>query len=158
MTNEMLNQLIESAKKNLKAHKELLPTFFVGNDEEINIVGATFETDVHKDAVASMIRKLVREMKATFVLFIAESWTLAQEDTPDFMANRKKYPHVSDHPKAYDIVVFQLETKTGHRMGTAKITKDRGLEEIEWRDCEVGTMGGRFAHFLGPKGVKNETH
>lgn len=149
--NPMVQKVIETAKDNLKQHDMLLPTFFVGNDEHMAVVGAPFDENVSsKDIAAAAVRRIAKEAEATFVLFVCESYTLpTQEDAKDFMANRDKYPEVKAHPNAVEVVLFQLETDTTVHMGMGRILDGREMGPVEWKSFPKENFDGRFANFLG---------
>lgn len=156
MKEEILNDIIERTKQNLKESKELMPVFFVGNDKEINIVGAVFDEHIDsKDKTAKVVRQLAKETNATFVLFIAESWTLPSECVHEFMANRDKYPSVSDHPSAFEIVSFMLETEKGTKAAGAKILPGREMGPVTW--IESKEFEGRFTGLI-PKRATSALH
>lgn len=144
--------LVEAARFAVK-QGQLPPIFYIGNSKEVAVVGAFFETAEDKDNTAKAVRKMVEKMQATFVLFIAESWSLSDPEAAlDYMNNRDKYKSVSDHPKAVEIVAFTLETlKEGDFMGIAPIGAGRVLGDVRW--MENPDVEGRFTKFMGDKPV-----
>lgn len=149
---EMVKKVIEMAAVNLKQEELLLPTFFVGKEDGIAIVGAPWGNDSReKDHAAEEVKRIAKEMKAEFILFVSESWTIRdQEAAREFQNDRRKYPSVKDHPKAVEVVMFTLETQTGARVGLAEILPGRVMGEVIWQPKEMH-MEGRFSNLLGPK-------
>jgi len=152
-TDEMVQKVVEQARKNLKSSDMLLPTFFVGTSDQMVIVGADWQDDQDKDLVAYKVKRLAHEMNAEFVVFVAESWTMDSGDAPDFMKNRDKYPDVHSYPKSYECVMFSIETATSIQMGRAKILEGRVMGDIEWMRSDGSE--GRFTNFLGKKPTMN---
>lgn len=148
MKEEDLKVVIDTARKNLKESEMLTPTFFIGNDDGLNIVGAVFTNEMEKLKTAMLIKKMSRETKATFILFICESWTLSQEDAKEYYENRQNYSQVSDHPGAFDAVLISLETLSGTKMGRAKILPGREMGEINWIEAKGSEMEGIFVNLL----------
>lgn len=150
---EMITGIVEATKKNMASSDWLLPTFFIGSKAKgLSIIGAPFGNDREKDSTAEQIKKIAHEQDADFVLFIAESWTIKdQVAVREYMENRDMYSSMSEHPKAIEVVVFALETKTRNWQAMADILPNRVLGAIEWRESEK--LEGRFVNLLGDKPV-----
>lgn len=147
----VIQNIVESAKLNVRLSSQLMPVFFVaGADNTINMVASAFEDDQDKDITAQFVRELAHKEKAKFVLFIAESYTIKDQDAAmDFMHNRHKYASVSEHPKAIEVVCFALETHGKQYMAIGEIDKERNLGDVKW--SESAEAGGRFTNLLGKK-------
>lgn len=145
----VISGLIESTKANLKNGPELLPCFFVGYNGGLQVIGAPFGDDAQKDAVASFIKTKAKD--ADFILFVAESWTIKdQAAAKEYLKNRSDYGHdMSSHPKAVEVVMFQLETRTRCWHAVADILQDRTLGEVKW--VQPTKMEGRFSNLMGEK-------
>lgn len=146
--NKVVLKAIEAARKNVKTYPELAPVFFIGAGDDLKIINVPFERDSDKHMAQALIKKFALEMKADFILFIAESWAL-NCTMEEYEKDKDKYTNIAGHPKAIEIVAFMLETKTRSWLGSAKILKDRELGEVEWSDG--GAAGGRFSNMLGEK-------
>lgn len=149
--NPVINGAIQSAMKLVAETDNLMPMFFVGNNDETNVVATPFRNDDEKNQAAAAVRHFAAKMNANFILFISEAWTLkTHEASEDYMANREKYKYdMGNHPDAVEIAMFQVETEATMWMGSCEIGKDRTLGELKWVKCE--TMKGRFANLLGKK-------
>lgn len=146
---EMIQSLIEKTRDMVKASPQLAPMFFVGNDNELAMVAATFQDEEQKVREAQTVSSIAMKMGAKFIVLIAESWTLPSEWSQDYLNNRDKYKSISAHPKAIEIVLFTLETPHGQEMGMAEIKPGRVMGEVRWQE---GThSSGKFTHLLGPK-------
>lgn len=142
---------IETARQNLKQFPELLPTFFVGNQEEVQIVGTPFSNNERdKDTAAEVVKQMAAKMGADFILFVAESYILTDpEATKEWMDGKSKYKYIKDHPLAKEVVIFQLETSTTQQLGVADILKDREMGDVKWNKGDDAK--GRFSNLLGQK-------
>lgn len=147
----IIAKIIQGARENVKANECLLPVFFIGNHDGMKIIAAPFENEHEKAMAAWVVKETAKRENADFVLFVAESYTIKdQAAVKEFLANRDKYPSLSEHPQAIEVVVFSLETHSGRHIGMAEIAKDRALQEIKWSDNTTKTEG-RFACLLPNK-------
>jgi len=146
----MVLKTIEHVKEQIPTTDCLPATFFVGNETDLNIVVAAFDDDADKEKSAAVVKDLALKMKAEFILFVSEAYMLkGDEATKDYLANRHKYQNLSDHPGAAEMVLFQIETATSVRVGTALIQEGRTLGPVEWSPAT--DFKGRFSSLLGPK-------
>jgi hypothetical protein len=150
---DAMKSIIENTRQFLKVGETLLPTFFVGNGQNVSVLGVQWATEQDKDIAAAGVKRLAKEMSAIFVLFVAETWMLSEDAANDFMKNPKKYKSVAEHPGAEEVVYFTLETKTKTWFASAPILKDRELGEVTWRLQDQGAAKGRFTDFLVDKPV-----
>jgi hypothetical protein len=157
MNKNLLNEVVERARKNLEEHGELIPVFFVGGERGLRIVGATFTSDEEKDKTADVVRSFCREENADFVMFVAESWSVGADKADEFKKGLEegKWKNVAGCPFRTEIVSFMVETKASDKMGYAEIKTVNGKKtfgEVEFTESQ---SSGRFTHFLGPKAVKH---
>jgi len=153
MKKEFFDTIFEAVKLNFETHDQLMPVAFIGNDKTFGVVGGYFGDNSDKDAFAEAVKETAKEIHATFVLFVSESW-IAPEAAQDFIDNRDKYPSVSDHPLRKEVVVFQYESHTGCKVGIGEIVRTattKTLIKPTLRD--VDGMQGRFTHLLPLKRV-----
>ncbi len=150
----LIQGILKTCRQNLKQSQQLMPVFFIGNEDNIGIIGAEFDDPKSKDVCAAFIRKTAEEKKAEFILFIAESWTIRdQAAAKEYMDDMEAYDYsMGNHPGAVEVVMFSLETKTKCWTAMAEI-KNREIGEIEW--SETGRLEGRFSNFLGEKPTLN---
>lgn len=152
----LLLSIVKAARQNLKGSEILLPTFFIGTPMGVQIIGYDWRSEADKDQAAATIRKVCAEFKAEFVALVSESWTLPPEYGREYMDdNGRRWKRVAEHPKAYEIVSFMVETKTVDLMGAARILPGRYMSEVEWREAPPGLVEGRFTGFLGPREVRS---
>jgi len=110
-----LGALSNSAVVNFTRDGYLTPVCLINNSKEnkTGVVVAAIETQKEKELFADALKNLVRQHKADSTLFMIESYTIPPEFSDDFMNNRDKYPTVSSHPNAQDIIYFSFENKKG---------------------------------------------
>lgn len=147
----LLQKIVEGARTNLKNSEILLPTFFIGGENGVEIIGADFRDDKMKDQVAQTVRRIAMETRAEFVVFVSEAWSIPPEDAEGYM--KAPLRRIMDHPRAFEIVSFNIETRNGDLSGIAKILPNREMGPVEWTEIPVGNMSGRFSGFLGPRKV-----
>lgn len=148
-TDKTVSVLVDGARKNLKENTELCPCFFIGHDGELEVIGAAWRDDGEKNMIAAMMKQKVAELDADFVLFIAESYSLKNEDAQDYIDNRQKYGSASNHPNAKEVVMFRLETKDKVWSAMADILPGREMGSIKW--AETPLADGRFSNFFQKK-------
>lgn len=149
----IVEKLCEKARQMVEEHPSLHPAaFLIDKDYRFHVVQTIFGDECYrqvgkqKDAFAETVRRLSREHDIVAVLFIAESWTLSQDDAKEFQENIDKYQGIASHPRRREAVVAQLETKETNYLAVAEISPERKVGEFDFN--EVESMGGRFAKFL----------
>lgn len=151
---ETINHIIDITRQNVRENEEVMPLFFVGDEENMHVVGASFRDDKEKDLAAEAVKKIAKEKGAEFVLSVAEIWIMNDPDAAkDYYSNPDKYKNMGDHPKAREVIYFSLETKTRNWVGRADILPGRKMGVVEW--MAPGITGGRFSNFLGEKPTLN---
>jgi len=152
--NELITRVVEAARDNLRSSEMLAPVFFIGDDSRIGMLPADFSDDSSKDRMAHVVKELVKQVSAEFVLFIAESWTIKDQDAArEYMENMDAYNGVSSHPKAVEVVTFMLETKNKAWMAVTDILPDREMGAVEWKESSM--VEGRFSGFFGEMQIKH---
>jgi len=146
-----LTAVLRAARENLKNSDELLPTFFVGNDKDVRIVATPFGSDDDKDRASLVVRAMAAEMRATYIMFVSETWMVPPGRADEFMRNRDKYPSVSDFPGKLEKLYISIETESANYTGLADILPGREIGEIKWN--KPNDVSGRFANLLGHKPV-----
>ncbi len=151
----MIVTLVSGAKENLKEEEMIMPVFFLSKNDELMIIGAPFQSEEEKLHASQVVKRKAADMKADFVLFIAESLTIKDQiAAKEFMNNRAIYPEgLRGHPKAVDVVIFMLETQTRAWLGMAEILPGREMSAVDWK--ESPNMGGTFANLMGEKPTVN---
>lgn len=154
LTDPLILTAIEGVRLNLKTHDELLPTWFIGANGKLTLVGTPFmgpDIGRAKDRIADAIRRITRDLEADFILFISEAWGLRDtEATKEYMAdNGRRWKSVSEHPKAFECVTLMLETRTGVYQAMPEILAGRDLGEVKW--LKADSNSGRFSNFLEKK-------
>lgn len=132
---------------------ELQPMAFIGNKAHVGILPMRFTTPETKDIYAEAIRALVKKTDADFVVFVAESWTLAIDGQSPGEAEKtyrdwqKSGKSLADHPRRREVVMVTYEDRYGAtRLGMLTVRPDRTLAPIEW--SEADTNAGRFSGFF----------
>ena len=107
---EQVKELIDNARKNLEKDGELLPVFFVVAEDTVNVVVAPFGNNDEKHAAAQGVRMLSDKLKAEWVLYISEAWTVKYDkDDPNYKDADKVAP--SQHPKKVEAVIASLQIR-----------------------------------------------
>lgn len=163
ITDSLVVDAIKIAREHVKNHDELVPMWWVGGANGIDLVATPFEgPDEHgtKDAVARTIKQMAAAKDADFILFISECWTLQgdEEASKEYMANRGRYPNgLADHPKRKECVMVDLQTHDGTKIGMAPILPGRVMGDISWPD-DYTRIAGRFANLLPPRGPRRDNN
>lgn len=144
-----LDSVLRAARENLKASKELLPTFFIGNDRDVKIIATPFSSGDDKDRAALVVKSLASEMRATYIMFVSETWMVKPDFADEFMRNRDKYPSVADFPHKLEKVYISIETESANYSGMADILPDREMGDVKW--SRPNDVTGRFTNLLGQK-------
>jgi len=148
-----LDRLMPAFKQNLKQYPMLAPCAFIFEGEKFSIVQMDTTDEASKDFSARQIRKFCKEVMADAVITVTESWSLDGDGAMDYMKNRSKYRSVSEHPLAFEVVSFAIETHESEYGGFSKILPGREMGEPEF--IRSTHTEGRFTRFLGPRLVKN---
>lgn len=145
---------------NIVKDSEVQPVLFVGNDSgKVVIVGsATDGSDISKDMFAHAARRICMAEKATFCIFLCESWTVqaqGKEQMEKYESWRKSNPNESleKYEGSKEIIMVSVETLHGSWMAQLEI-KDRqvSLENVDFKKLQAK---GRFAQFLPIRAVNN---
>lgn len=150
--NKTVKSAVETATQLIAERKQLVPMFFVGNEEKHDILASPFKSDMEKNATAAMVKFHAKSIGATFILFLSEAYALTDEAAQeDYRKNGEKYNYcMGNHPKAVEVAMFQLETHGQTYVATAEIKKNRTLGELTWNKVSIK---GRFSNLLSNKGT-----
>lgn len=106
--------VVETTKEEFESTGGVSPTFILGYpDGEIELTKAGFENQQEKEAVIGTIKKRIKDKGANSLMLVLESYTIPTEHMDDFASNRDKYPTISSHPKAIDIIMFSFDNEHG---------------------------------------------
>lgn len=156
VTDKFITDIIDAAGAAVADGVMVSPTYFIGNDLQKHILHADYSSVEAKEESAMMVRRLAKELDADYVLHVSESWAIKDiEAGKDYQSNQAKYKYsMSNHPKAVEIVIFNLETHDKVLMGFGDIISNsdkRTLGKVSWNETEIF---GRFSNFLKPRIVK----
>lgn len=151
--------VIERAQEIAK-DDEVQPVLFVGNDSgKVVIVGSVFDgTALSKDAFASVARKICQAEKATFCIFVCESWSLqaqGEEAMKAYKEWRDKNPNASlqEYEGSREVIMVSVETLHGSWMAQLEIKERQvNIESVDFKKMKVE---GRFAQFLPVRALNN---
>ena len=102
------------------AQKEIYPMVVIIKGDNRYQVPVHYENAAHKDIVAQGIKDLVKRSEPDIVIYVAEAWTKVIRNKFDRIGGGI-YAH---DPDKYEIVVVQIEFKTGEKFECeAKILK-----------------------------------
>lgn len=132
------------------ADGELMPVVHLYNTEKhvADIIGGAFVDEKSKDFFASACKLKAREIGADLSVFISESWTLDAASEEDYRKHMRSNESLSNHPKAREIVCFQIETRTGSWMGRASIKNGTTRTTDELSFVKADKMAGRFSGII----------
>ncbi len=143
--NDMLPAVIAGIEHNLSLSDCLTPTFFVGNDNDVGIIPATFQNKAEKDKASRMIKDLVSRTNATFVVMVAESWMKAlpiEKGKPEPEMPKS----IAGDADAKEIVLVHYETPLEVWSAMIPILPGRKMGEVKWE--KMDDAEGRFAQFF----------
>jgi hypothetical protein len=131
--------------------KEIYPmVVLIKNDERFN-VPVSYKNTAHKDIVSQGIKDLVKGSEPDIVIYMAEAWTKIIKDKLD----RIPTGIASNDPDKYEIIVVQIEFKSGEKFGAeAKIIREgekAHLDSFKLMDADFSM--GRFVDFFPIKRV-----
>lgn len=143
-----ISTLLPAVRHNLKESDCLQPCFFIANEGEIVVAGADFSTEAAKNYANREVRRIAKEMGATSVMLLAESYIKSMDP-----GEKPPTGSLAHDPDAREIVLFNYESETEVWMGTADILPGRELGEVEWKSMPMG--GGRFSGFFDHAKVRH---
>lgn len=121
---EIIDPLIQVARKTLEAGESLTAIAFVGNLTTSTTIPMVLQTssDAEKNASAAAIRELAELYEADFVFVLMEAWTLPPNKGKQLEAILERYGSIGASPYAVDSMSFTLETCHGIWVGQSTIT------------------------------------
>jgi hypothetical protein len=131
------------------AQKEIYPMVVIIKGDNRYQVPVHYENAAHKDIVAQGIKDLVKRSEPDIVIYVAEAWTKVIRNKFDRIGGGI-YAH---DPDKYEIVVVQIEFKTGEKFECeAKILKYNKKRLLDkWEIDDSGWGMGRFVDFFPVK-------
>jgi len=127
--------------------QEIYPMAVIVKDGNRFQVPINYTNAAHKEIVAQGIKDLVKKSDPDMVVYVAEAWAKIVRDKLD------RLDIAAHDPDKYEIVVVQIEFKTGEKYGAeAQITMYEGkrlLKDWEIVDCNMSM--GRFMDFFPAK-------
>jgi hypothetical protein len=126
--------------------KEIYPMVVIVKDDKRYQVPVSYKTSAHKDIVSQGIKDLVKRSDPDIVIYVAEAWTKVIRDKMD----RIPVAISAMDPDKYEIVVVQIEFRSGEKFGCeAKIFTEgskRWLDKFEFIQSDFSM--GRFVDFF----------
>lgn len=108
--------------------------------------------DLDKDAVSSLLRKMVSEFKADAYMFVSEAWMVTVPSSKRLADNPEEYPLPSEHPDRKEIVqlIFEYRDGKGNSAYYADITRPSKDEAVlgPWARFPGDGTFGRFAEMF----------
>jgi hypothetical protein len=129
--------------------QEIYPMAILVKDGKRFQVPVNYSNTAHKEIVAQGIKDLVKKSDPEIVIYVAEAWAKVIRDKFDRLE-----VGVSVHdPDKYEIVVVQIEFKTGEKFGAeARITMYEGKRLLkDWEVVDAYSSMGRFVDFFPTK-------
>lgn len=146
------NMVVELTRKQigeLPKGDELLPIAHIFGAEGSIVMGFVFRNQHEKELSIQAIGKTAKSVGADLIVTRIESWTVKLENGEYDQFNKDraagKWPSLSTHPKAVEVVMFAVDTKDTTWIGTGEILKanaSRQLGEITWTDQAAGIFTG----------------
>jgi hypothetical protein len=142
---ELVDQELILIEKTFNMQKVLNPMVVFIKDNHRSIIMAEFHNDAHKDMVSQGIKDLVKINGPDIVIYSAEAWSTVVKEYKEGVTPRPAY-----HPDRIEIVVAQIEFKTGEKYSCqAKILREKGKAWLDKFDVMQGGMSmGRFVDFF----------
>ncbi len=124
--------------------KELHPMFILIKDDKRFVCPVSFSNDTQKDIVNLGMRDLVKNTLPDIVVYAAEAWMIVFKKMP------KELPRPSTHPDKVEVVIVQIEFKTGEKFSCmADILRNGDDVKLDKFDITSdGTDIGRFVDFF----------
>jgi len=155
---DMVCHLIEKGVE-IFENGRLIPIIFIFNSKSKRVGAAfmDFKNQREKEGMVNKVKELVKELKADATLFICESWALQLEgkEGEEFAKNREKYGQVKDHPKAFDCIMFSLESRQGTWMANTRVLEDERTTEEDIKLKKLDGSEGLMSNFIHLKSVTN---
>jgi hypothetical protein len=125
--------------------KEIYPMAVLIKEERRYLVPVSYSSSAHKDIVSQGIKDLVKTSDPDVVVYVAEAWSKTIRDKFDRLPL-----NVSRDPERIEIVMAQIEFKTGEKYGCeAKIIRDDGAPRLGEFKISMGDCSfGRFTDFF----------
>lgn len=154
----VVSNVLGKAKEIIVA-EEAQPVLFFGNDKEktVHVIGATFnDQNLSKEIFSRMAKDLCARERATFAIFLCESWALCGCNEEEFSKWKEQNPNasLSKHPDAKEVLMVMVETVHGDWSAQLEIkSRDIDIQNVEF--AKTDKPAGRFANFLPIKAVNN---
>jgi hypothetical protein len=143
---EFVNQELGLIRQTFDQLQVLNPMVVFVKDDRRVIIAAEFHNDAHKDMVSEGIKELVKRSEPDIVVYSAEAWAATVKNYKEGVTIRPSY-----HPDRIEIVVVQIEFKTGEKYDcSAKILREKGKARLDKFDInpDGGMSMGRFVDFF----------
>jgi hypothetical protein len=126
--------------------KEIYPMVILVKDDNRYQVPVYYQNSAHKDIISQGIKDLVKKSEPDVVIYIAEAWTKIITSKFDRMPTTVSH----DDPDKTEVVIVQIEFKTGERFGCeAKIFSQNDIRQIgEFKVMDSDLSMGRFIDFF----------
>ena len=152
--------VIGKARQIVRESENADPVLFFGDAEtgECGIVGTRFgDRELSKEAFAQVAKKICKDSKATFAIFLSESWAVRTNDKEAYEKWRAENPDadLGEHPDSIDCLMVSVETLHGSWMCQLEIKKgdrDIDISKVKFDKLQAS---GRLANFLAVKTVNN---
>ena len=143
---EFVDQELNLISAMFAVQKEIYPMAVLVKDDKRYGIPVRYENAAHKDIVSQGIKDLVKASEPDIVIYMAEAWVIVIKDKSD----RLSLPVPSKHPDRTEIVVVQIEFKTGEKFGCqAQILRDHGTPRLDKFEVLVTDVTmGRFVDFF----------
>jgi hypothetical protein len=135
---KLINQMFDT-------QKEIYPMCVLVKDDRRFLVPVSYSSSAHKDIVSQGIKDLVKTSDPDVVVYVAEAWSGTIRSKFDRLPL-----DVYSNPERIEIVMAQIEFKTGEKYGCeAKIIRDGGAPKLGEFKISTGDCSfGRFTDFF----------
>jgi hypothetical protein len=149
---EFVDTELKLVKQMFDTQKSIVPMVVMVKDDHRAMMQAEFHSDAQKDSVSQGIKDLVKRSEPDVVVYMAEAWMIKMNELPPEIP-RLPLPRPSSHPNRTEIIIVQIEFKTGEKFGCiADILRngsDAQLGKFEITGTDMSS--GRFVDFFPQK-------
>lgn len=146
-TKDLMNKAADTAAELFNGERVLTPMWMIeARSGEMIIVASPFEGTESKEAIATVMRNIMKEHDAVRYVFVAESWML---EGPNLPKSVKLGGSLQSHPERMEAIAVSGEDRSGTGLMTMRILRpEHGKPTLMPRKLTEYENKGRFAKLL----------
>jgi hypothetical protein len=147
---EFVDHELRLIEATFEQSKQILPMVVLVKEDQRFIIPVQYENDAHKDILSQGIKDLVKKSEPDVVIYMAEAWSIDYKHLRNSVLNKLPLPRPSLHPNREEIVIVQIEFKTGEKYGCqAKILRNQQEPRLDkFTTIKADMSMGRFMDFF----------